>query len=46
MPRLFLLQKSCAIIGNSGIMSAGKEVTKWHYSKRKNRKKRRQNAKS
>ena len=24
-----------------GIMSAGKEVAKWHYSKRKNRKKRR-----
>ena len=29
-----------------GIMSAGKEVAKWHYSKKKNRRKKRQNAKS
>ena len=29
-----------------GIISAGKEVTKWHCSKRKNRKKRSRNAKS
>lgn len=32
--------------GIDGIMSAGKEVTKWHYSKKKNRKKISRNAKS